>query len=230
MKTGSKISVLGTGMVGQTIAAKLAELGHAVVVGTRDPAATLARTAPEGTASSPVKAWLEKHPGIELQTLAQAAQRAELVVNATGGGAALEALKAAGEEALAGKILIDVANPLDFSKGFPPSLSVCNTDSLGEQIQRAFPRTKVVKTLNTVNASLMVDPMRLADGAHTVFLSGNDAAAKQTVAELLRSFGWQDTLDLGDITTARGAEMFLPLWVRMYGTLKTPQFSIKVVR
>src|SRR5262249_7403772 len=160
-----------------------------------------------------------------LGTLAEAAAHGELVVNATNGIGSLEALQAAGEKNLAGKVLIDLANPLDFSKGMPPSLTVCNTDSLGEQIQRAFPAARVVKTLNTMNAALMVTPRKLADGAHTVFVSGNDADAKKLVTELLESIGWQDIVDLGDITTARGAEMMLPIWVRLWGVTKTPMFS-----
>lgn len=225
-----KIGVLGTGAVGQAVAARLAELGHGVFVGTRDPAATLARTKPDAFGNPPFKVWREKHPEIEFGTFAQAATHGELVVNATQGGVSLEALKAAGEKNLAGKVLVDIANPLDFSKGMPPSLTVCNTDSLGEQIQRAFPQTKVVKTLNTMNAYLMVGPRQLADGSHTVFVSGNDAAAKKIVTELLQSFGWQDIVDLGDITTARGTEMMLPIWVRIWGATNNPMFSFKLVR
>lgn len=151
-------------------------------------------------------------------------------MNATTGTGSLAALASAGEDNLAGKILVDIANPLDFSKGMPPSLTVCNTDSLGEQIQRAFPRTKVVKTLNTMNAYLMVEPRQLAGGAHTVFMSGNDVGAKETVHKLLESFGWQDIVDLGDITTARGTEMMLPIWVRVWGATQNPMFSFKLVR
>jgi len=225
-----KIGVLGTGPVGQAVAAKLAELGHGVFVGTRDPSATLARTTPDTFGNPPFKVWREKHPKIEFGTFSQAAAHGELMVNATTGAGAIEALKAAGEKNLAGKVLIDISNPLDFSKGMPPSLTVCNTDSLGEQIQRAFPQTKVVKTLNTMNAYLMVGPRQLAEGNHTVFVSGNDAAAKKTVTELLQSFGWQDIVDLGDITTARGSEMMLPIWVRVWGATKNPMFSFKLVR
>jgi len=230
MKSGMKIGVLGTGTVGQALAAKLAELGHRVFVGTRDPAATLGRTAPDHYGGPPFKEWREKHPKVEFGTLAQAAAHGELVVNATMGGGSLEALKAAGEKNLAGKILVDVSNPLDFSRGIPPSLTVCNTDSLAEQLQRNFPELKVVKTLNTLNANLMVAPALLAGGDHTVFVSGNDAAAKATVTELLQSFGWKDIVDLGDVTTARGTEMLLPIWVRAYAALRSPMFSFKLVR
>jgi predicted dinucleotide-binding enzyme len=141
----------------------------------------------------------------------------------------VDTLKLAGE-ALSGKLLLDISNPLDFSKGMPPTLAVCNTDSLGEQIQRAFPALKVVKSLNTVNANLMVGPKTLADGDHTMFVCGNDAGAKATVTALLQSFGWQDIVDLGDITSARGTEMYLPLWLRSWSAVKSPTFSIKLVR
>ncbi len=225
-----KIGVFGTGPVGQAIAAKLAELGHGVFIGTRDPAATLARTQPDNFGNPPFKVWREQRPDVEFGTLAQAAAHGELLVNATSGVGSLEALNAAGAKNLAGKILVDIANPLDFSKGMPPSLTVCNTDSLGEQIQRAFPDAKVVKTLNTMNAYLMVGPRQLAGGAHTVFVSGNDAAAKKQVTALLQSFGWEDIVDLGDITTARGTEMMLPIWVRAWGAVGTPMFSFRLVR
>ena len=225
-----KIAVLGTGIVGRTIAGKLAELGHEVVVGTRDPAETLARTDSDAMGNPPFKTWSEAHPDVALATLADAAAGGELVVNATNGAGSIPALEAAGEDNLAGKVLIDTSNPLDFSQGMPPSLFVCNTDSLGEQIQRRFPEARVVKTLNTTNTSLMVDPGQLAGGDHTVFVSGDDADAKAAVTDLLRSFGWTDVVDLGDITTARGAEMYLPLWLRMFGALGTPVFSIKAVR
>jgi len=220
-----KIGILGTGMVGKTLAAKLASLGHDVMIGTRDPGATMAR------ASDGFPGWHGQNPTVALGTFADTARHGELVINALSGQATLEALGAAGEEHLAGKILIDISNPLDFSRGMPPSLFVSNTDSLGEQIQRAFPRTRVVKTLNTVNANLMVAPSLLADGEHTLFMSGDDPTAKVVVAGHLRDwFGWKDVLDLGDITTARGTEMYLPLWVRLWGTLKTPSFSVRVVR
>jgi predicted dinucleotide-binding enzyme len=230
MATGKKIGVLGTGPVGQTIAAKLAELGHAVFVGTRDPAETLARTNPDMFGNPPFAVWREQHPKVQFGTLAQAAAHGEIVVNATSGGGSLAALEAAGAGNLAGKVVIDLANPLDFSRGMPPSLTVCNTDSLGEQLQRAFPAARVVKTLNTMNAYLMVGPDKVAGADHTVFVSGNDAAAKQTVSELLRSFGWKDILDLGDITTARGTEMILPIWVRIFAATGSPMFQLKVVR
>lgn len=225
-----KIAVLGTGMVGRTLAAKLASLGHDVTVGTRDPQQTLARKEKDQMGNAGYAEWAQANPAIQLARLADAAAQGEVVVNALSGGATLDALRAAGEANLADKILIDIANPLDFSKGMPPSLFVCNTDSLGEQIQKALPRTKVVKTLNIVNAYIMVEPSLVKSGELSMLLSGNDAAAKATVTKLLQDFGWKDVIDLGDITTARGTEMLLPAWVRLWGALKTPMFGFRVVR
>jgi len=225
-----KIAVLGTGTVGPTIAGALSALGHDVVIGTRDPQATLARTEPGATGGAPFAAWHAAHRGIDVATFADAAARADLVVNATNGAGSLEALTAAGAANLAGKVVMDIANPLDFSRGFPPSLNPVNTDSLAEQIQRAFPEARVVKTLNTMTASVMVDPASVAGGDHSVFVSGNDAAAKEVVGGLLAGFGHRDIIDLGDITTARGAEMVLPVWVRIWGALGTPAFNFKIAR
>jgi predicted dinucleotide-binding enzyme len=225
-----KIGVLGTGTVGCALAARLSELGHEVMIGTRDPAKSRARTAPDAYVNPPLGAWLAEHPRLALGSFAEAAGHGELVVNATQGSASLEALEKAGEARLNGKVLIDVSNPLDFSRGMPPTLFVKDSDSLAESIQRAFPKARVVKTLNTLTAALMVDPGRLDGAKHSVFLSGNDAGAKQTVRELLVSFGWKDIIDLGDITTARGPEMLLGAWLRLFGALDTPLFNFKVVR
>ncbi|MEO3777005.1 NAD(P)-binding domain-containing protein [Micromonospora sp. B11E3] len=216
-----RIAVLGTGMVGRAIAARATERGHEVTVGTRDVAATRA---------GDWTGWAAAHPQVALAGHADAAREAELVVNAISGAGSLPALTAVGEENLAGKVLLDIANPLDFGKGFPPTLSVLNDDSLGERIQRAFPRTRVVKALNTLTADLMAHPRQLADGDHTVFVSGDDPDAKKAVTELLTDFGHTDVIDLGDITTARGTEMLLPLWLRLYGRLGTGNFNIKIVR
>lgn len=215
-----KVGVLGTGMVGEAIASKLVSLGHEVTMGSRtadnEDAAAWAAGAGELAAHG---------------TFADAAGSGDLVVNCTAGGGSLEALRAAGEENLAGKVLIDVANPLDFSQGMPPSLSVSNTDSLGEQIQRAFPEAKVVKALNTMNCEVMVDPGRVP-GDHDVFVCGDDEGAKGRVCEMLGSFGWPDDsiVDLGDVSSARGTEAYLPLWLRLWGALGTGDFNIKVVR
>jgi 8-hydroxy-5-deazaflavin:NADPH oxidoreductase len=225
-----RFGILGTGVVGKTIAVRLDGLGHDVIVGTRNPEETLSRTDPDQYGNPPFGAWQEEHPEVRLGTFAEAAAHGDMVVNATAGAVSLEALEQAGEDNLNGKILIDIANPLDFSKGMPPTLLVSNTDSLGEQIQRRFPEAKVVKTLHTMNAYLMVDPAQLAATDHTVFVSGDDAEAKARVSELLRSFGWSDIIDLGDITTARGTEMVLPIWVRLFGVLQKPIYNFKIVR
>jgi predicted dinucleotide-binding enzyme len=213
-----RFGVLGTGVVGKTIASKLLELGEDVTMGARD------------AANANAAAWVadageRAHAG----TFADAAAFGEIVVNATAGGGSLEALAAAGAEHLDGKLLIDISNPLDFSKGFPPTLSVANTDSLGEQIQAAHPEARVVKTLNTVNADVMVQP-GLVPGRHAIFVCGNDAGAKAEVAQLLGRFGWpaDAVVDLGDITSSRGTEMYLALWIRLYGPLGTGHFNIEL--
>lgn len=215
------IAVLGTGAVGQALAGRLDELGHTVSLGTRDPGTTGAR--------QEYAAWAADHSEVLLASFADSAAAAELVVNASGGGVTLEVLTLAGADNLAGKILVDVSNPLDFSAGFPPTLLVMDTDSLGEQVQRAFPAALVVKTLNTLNADLMVHPESLGEPS-TVFVSGDDAAAKQIVTALLTGLGHTDVIDLGDITTARGAEMWLPMWVRLMGALGTASFNLRIVR
>lgn len=225
-----KIGVFGTGVVGQVIAEKLDSLGHDVMLGTRDVKQSMAREGKDGFGRPPLKEWMAAHPTVKLGTYAESAAHGQLLVNATSGGGAMEALKAAGEADLNGKTMLDIANPLDFSKGFPPSLSVCNTDSLGEQLQRAFPQLKVVKGLNTLTCFLMVAPRTLPD-THHIFLCGNDAGAKGEVRTLLSSFGWakEEMIDLGDITNARGTEQLLPIWVRLYGAMQNPMFNFKVV-
>jgi len=226
-----RIAVLGTGMVGQAVAGKLAALGHEVIVGTRDPEATLARSEPDFLGNPPFKVWREAHPEVGLGRPAEAAAGAELIVNATNGAGSIEMLESAGEDNLAGKVLVDIANPLDVSQGMPPSLFVCNTDSLGEQIQRRFPQARVVKTLHTMNCEVMVDPAKVP-GEHDVFVCGEDVDAKRQVTELLQSFGWpvERVRDLGGIASARGTEMYVALWIRLWGALGTGYFNIAVVR
>lgn len=225
-----KIAVFGTGIVGQVIASRLAGLGHSVTIGTRDVSKTLARTENDPFGNPPFREWQKENNSINVKTFKEAAAAAEVIFNCTSGQGSVDALKRAAEENLNGKIIIDIANPLDFSKGMPPTLSPGNTDSLGELIQRTFPETKVVKTLNTMNCLLMVNPAAIA-ADHNVFVSGNDAASKSTVKEILKSFGWQEKnmIDLGDITTARGTEQLLPIWIRLYGALKTPMFNFRLV-
>jgi 8-hydroxy-5-deazaflavin:NADPH oxidoreductase len=215
-----RIGVLGTGMVGQSIASKLASLGHEVRMGSRT------------AGNEKAVAWVQGAGDRASEgAFPDAAAFGEVVFNCTSGVSSLNALEAAGAENLAGKVLIDVANALDSSGGMPPTLAVCNTDSLGEQIQRAFPASRVVKTLNTMNHEVMVDPGRVP-GDHVVFLSGDDDAAKGSAAALLAEFGWPEDrmVDLGDISTARGPEMYLPLWLRMLSALGTLQFNVAVRR
>lgn len=213
-----RIGILGTGVVGQTIGTGLVGRGHAVRLGSR-------------TANNPkAREWVAANGERASQgTFADAATFGEMVFNCTSGTVSLEALRAAGSGNLAGKIVVDVANPLDFSHGMPPTLTICNTDSLAEQIQAEFPATKVVKTLNTMSSKVMTDPSSVP-GEHDVFVSGNDPDAKAAVRELLQSFGWRNIIDLGDITTARGAEMVLPIWLRLMGLFKSPVFNFHIAQ
>jgi 8-hydroxy-5-deazaflavin:NADPH oxidoreductase len=214
------IAVLGTGIVGRTLATRLVELGHVVALGTRD-------------ANNPVaQAWLATvgtARGARVGTFAEASAHGALVVNATAGAASIAALRLAGERNLHGKVLIDVANPEESEPGLEFSLLVVNDDSLGEQIQRSFPDVKVVKTLNTVHVDVMVHPDRVPEDT-TMFVAGNDAEAKATVADLLRSLGWRSILDLGGICSSRGLEMYLPLWRELAAAQGTVAFNVRIVR
>jgi 8-hydroxy-5-deazaflavin:NADPH oxidoreductase len=227
-----KIAVLGTGMVGQTLASALAAKGHDVVIGTRDVASTLASTQPNGYGMPAFGVWHQAHNSIRVTSFADAAKWAELLVNATNGGSSLQALEQAKAGSVGNKVLIDVANDLDFSKGMPPvsrSSDFAGT-GLAEKIQNAFPNLHVVKTLNTMNALVMLNPARVAGGDSTVFMSGNNAGAKATVKDMLQSFGWQDILDLGDISSSRAVEMLMPIWLRVYGVLGQTPYNFKIVR
>ena len=216
-----KISVFGTGMVGDTIGSRLIELGHEVMMGSRS------------ASNEKAKAFVMKHKkGASAGTYADAAGFGEIIFNCTKGDGSIDAIKVAGAS-VDGKIIIDVSNPLDFSKGAPPSLipSLSNINSLGEEIQKTFPKTKVVKTLNTMWCGLMVNPSMLADGNHTNFICGNDAEAKTKVKSLLGEFGWknENILDLGDITGARGSEAVLPIWLRIWTATQNGAFNFKIV-
>ncbi|MBK7219571.1 MAG: NAD(P)-binding domain-containing protein [Candidatus Promineofilum sp.] len=221
------IGVLGSGIVGQTVGGKLAELGHSVVLGTRDPANVDEK---KGYAPS-LGEWLAgAGPNARLGTFAEAAAHGAVIVNALNGLVSVEVLRPLAAS-LDGKLLIDISNPLDFSRGMPPAvLTYEGGASLAEEIQRALPGARVVKTLNTLTASLMVNPRQLADGDHSVFLSGDDAAAKAQAADILRSFGWRDIIDMGGLASARGAEMILPIWLQLFGTFGNPQYNFKIVR
>ena len=215
-----RIGVLGTGMVGRTIGAKLVELGHEVRMGSRSAGNETAVDWAEGVGDAASEG-----------SFGDAAGFGELLFNCTAGGGSLDALAAAGEANLHGKVLVDVANPLDFSGGMPPTLSICNDDSLGERIQATFPEVRVVKSLNTMNCSVMVEPNRVP-GDHVVFVCGENTDAKHRVAALLGSFGWPEEriIDLGGIAAARGTEMFLPLWLSLYGKFGSGDFNVAVER
>jgi predicted dinucleotide-binding enzyme len=205
-------------MVGHAIAGKLVSLGHETMMGARRGG------------NEKAMEWAEQAGELGLEgSFADAASHGEILINATAGAASLEALEAAGAENLEGKVLIDIANPLDFSHGMPPTFTVANTDSLGEQIQRAFPHTRVVKALNTLTAAVMVDPS-IVPGDHNVFICGNDAVAKDNVAHLLESFGWsrEAIVDIGDISGARATEMYLALWLRLMQKSGTPRLNVEV--
>ena len=226
------IGIIGSSTVAQTLAAKLLELGHSVTVSSRDTTAAKDLGQRGTLPSADDFAAAQRTLGREAAagSFAVAAAHGELIINATAGGRSLEALEAAGAPNLAGKILVDVANALDFSHGMPPTLLFCNTDSLAERIQAAFPEARVVKTLNTTTAGVMVDPAQLGE-ATTMFVAGNDQAARDWVrTELLESWlGWRQVLDLGDLTAARGLEMWLPLWLRLMGATGTPAFNLRIV-
>jgi predicted dinucleotide-binding enzyme len=213
-----RYGVLGTGMVGQTLATRLTGLGHDVMMGSR--------TADNKEA----EAWRQRtgirgHAG----TFRNAAAFGEALLNCTQGAVSPAVMQSVESKDLVDKLLIDVANPLDLSRGVPPTLAICNTDSLGERLQRELPQTKVVKTLNTCNCRVMVDPAR-AGGDHDVFVCGNDAGAKEAVKALLRDFGWKSIIDLGDITAARATEQLMPIWLRLYGLYGSADFNFKIVR
>ena len=212
-----KIAVLGTGNVGQTIGSKLVQLGHDVMMGSRD------------AANPNAIAWAKKEGHHALyDTFRNTATFGEIIFNCTLGSASLEALKQAGDDNLKSKILVDTANPLDYSTELW-TLTVCNTDSLGEQIQRTFPEARVVKTLNTVNCNVMVNPSKLTEKTD-VFVSGNDIDAKATIITILRDwFGWKSVIDLGDITTSRGVEMYVIMWQILRDAVSSPRFNIRVV-
>ena len=208
-----QIAILGTGPVGRALGKACSAAGHEVVIATRDPEQTRQR---------------EEWAGLDLPLAAHKDLDGDVFINATNGQGSLTALRAVGD-ALNGKVVIDSSNALDFSQGFPPSLFVSNTDSLAEQLQRELPEARLVKMFNTMANQVMVDPNRLPSDT-TIFVAGNDVTARQTAASLAADLGWTDVFDLGDLTAARGLEMYLPLWVRMFAQIGRPEFNIKVVR
>jgi predicted dinucleotide-binding enzyme len=229
-----KIAIIGTGIVGKTIASKLVELNHDVMMGTRNVSDKLASTQTDNYGNPPFGEWIKTNSKVKLGSFAEAAAFGELVVNATNGSNSLTALILAGTKNLAGKVLIDIANPLDFSNGMPPSLlpGLNNTNSLAEEIQKTFPDTMVIKTLNTMWCGLMVNPNLVGNGDHINFISGNNSEAKNKVIKLLNQFGWLDKniFDIGDITGARATESLLPIWLKVMGVTKNGAFNFRLVR
>jgi predicted dinucleotide-binding enzyme len=228
-----KIVIIGTGAVGRTIASKLVELKYDVIIGTRNVSDKMASTAKDFYGNPPFSEWLKSNKKVRLESFAEAASFGELVINATNGSNSVTALILAGSKNLSGKILIDISNPLDFSKGMPPSLlpGLNNTNSLGEEIQKTFPEAMVVKTLNTMWCGLMVNPNMIGKGDHINFICGNNPEAKASVKSILKQFGWLDKniLDIGDITGARAMESMLPIWLKVNGLLKNGAFNFKIV-
>ena len=215
-----KIGVLGTGAVGTTIASKLIELGHQVMIGSRS-----------NTNEKAIEFVNKYDSNASNGTFEQAADFGEIVFNCIKGEFSIEALKSVGK-GIEGKILIDISIPVNTHVGAPLSLipELCNTSSLGEEIQKNFPDTKVVKTLNTMWSTVMTAPSTLKNGDHSNFICGNDDEAKTTVRSLLNEMGWKEEsiIDLGDIVGSRGTEATILLWLRIWGaTIGT--FSLKVV-
>jgi 8-hydroxy-5-deazaflavin:NADPH oxidoreductase len=212
-----RIGVLGTGTVGRTLATAFEQAGHDVVLGTRDPQA--------GAAAE----WAAGHRGTAA-TFPDAAEHGEVVVLALSGAATLDVARSLGDAA-AGKVVLDVTNPLDFGHGFPPRLSTAPGESLAEQVQSALPDARVVKGLNTVNADVMVQPDRIP-GEHTLPIAGDDDDAKRQVRSLLADLGWPDdaVLDLGGLSAARASEAYVLMWVALLQATGTPHVSIRVVR
>lgn len=220
-----KISILGTGNVGQTFAEKLVSLGHSVMMGTRKVSETMERET--------FKSWFTNHSAIALEDMETAAAFGEIIINALNGSASLEAFESFASDRLSDKIILDLSNPLDFSKGFPPALiqKLQNVNSLGEELQKILPKSKVVKTLNTLWCGLMINPSLIGDGNHLNFICGNDQDAKEKVKALLNEFGWknENILDLGNIDNARGTEAYLLLWTRIYAATNNGAFNIRIV-
>ncbi len=218
-------------MVGQTLAAALVAKGHKVMIGTRDVAKSLATSEPNAFGMPAFGVWHKTNAAVSVGTFAEAANFGDMIVNASNGSTALQTLTQARLEKAGNKVLLDVSNDLDFAKGMPPKSGATDIagTGLGERIQAAYPNLRVVKSLNTMNAFVMVNPA-MVPGDSTVFMSGDDAEAKKLVHGLLSAFGWTDIMDLGGIATSRGVEMLLPLWLTIFGVLGQPAYNFKIVR
>jgi 8-hydroxy-5-deazaflavin:NADPH oxidoreductase len=219
-----KIGVLGTGVVGETIATALVNKKHLVRMGSRS------------MNNEKAEAWVKKANDYASQgDFNDAAAFGEILFLCLNGAHALEAVDMLEAGNINGKIIVDLTNPLDFSKGMPPRIldGLGNSNSLGEEIQKALPGAFVVKTLNTLNCELMVKPKLVNNGDHSLFICGNNANAKNQVKHfLVDEFGWKgdNLIDLGGIEAARSSEAYVPFWVSMMQALGTPMFNVKVVR
>ncbi|MGL4631800.1 MAG: NADPH-dependent F420 reductase [Leadbetterella sp.] len=224
------IAILGTGNVGQAFAKRLADLGYNVSVGTRNVENSLANTTKDMYGTPTVSEFIASNPSVQLKTFADATADADFVILGTKGDGA-EAALAATNGHINGKTILDLSNPLDFSKGFPPTLFMSNDTSLGEYLQGKFPEAKFVKSLNTMFNGVMLNPRLLSEDS-TVFMSGNFADAKEEVKTLLNQFGWKESeiFDLGDITTSRGTESLLPIWLRIFGATQNGVFNFKIAK
>lgn len=228
-----KIAIFGTGMVGQNLAIALTSKGHNVTIGTRDVKKSLATAEANAFGMPAFGTWHKANPHIQVATFADAAASSELLVNATSGFVILDILQNVPTQNFDNKVIVDAANALDFSQGMPPRAGITDTAgaSVGERLQAAFPTLKVVKALNTITAFAMLNPAAVAGGDSTLFMCGNDAAAKAIVLELLQSYGWKDVLDLGDISNSGAMELMMPIWMRVWGKLgQTTVFNYKIVR
>ncbi|MHB8420228.1 MAG: NADPH-dependent F420 reductase [Myxococcales bacterium] len=221
-----KIGIVGSGVVGQTLGAKLVELGHDVALGTRDPR----KLDDKKNMADSLGEWLSRVKKARVVSFKDAAAHGELLISAVHGQASIEALQMADAGKVGNKVLVDTTNELDFSNGMPPRVLASQERCMAERIQSAFPSLRVVKSLNTIAAPVMVNPKSLAGGDHTVFVAGNDRDAKAKVSEMLRWFGWTDILDLGDISAARGPEMYMGMWVRLWGAVGHGNLNVKVQR
>jgi len=229
-----KITILGTGGVGRSFAEKLTSLDHQVMMGTRNVQDTLHKNTTDSYGNPPFSEWHKANESVLIEPFAKAVQFGKIIINALQGAKVLPVFESCNSDDLNGKIIIDISNPLDFSKGFPPSLidGLNNTNSLGEELQKLLPGSKVVKTLNTMYNGIMINPNMINNGNHTNYICGNDTNAKETVVSILKDFGWkkENILDLGDITNARGTESTLLIWTRIYGATNNGAFNMNIVK
>jgi hypothetical protein len=213
-----RFGILGSGPVGQALGAGFSTLGHEVKMGTREPG------------SDKVQTWVVKTGGrTSAGTFGEAATFAEIAVLATSWDGTESAIKLSGPDNLAGKVVIDTTNPLDFSHGVPPRLALGYTDSAGERVQRWLPKARVVKAFNIVGNAFMVKP-DFPGGPPDMFICGNDADAKAKVTELCTAFGWPGAIDMGGIEGARYLEPLAMVWIAHGFKTNTWNHAFKLLR